>query len=109
MQEVVSFEFNDTTLSKDAKATINDVASLIKGNKYLKVRVIGHSDNLGSNKRNQQISEERTQRVLDYLVRSGIPRNKIKVVGRGADEPLHQNDTEEGRARNRRVAFELFK
>lgn len=109
LQEVISFEFNDTTLSKESKATINDVASLMKGNKYLKVRVIGHSDNLGSQKRNQQISEERAQRVVEYLVLSGIPRNRIKLVGRGADEPLKPNDTEEGRAKNRRVEFELFK
>ncbi len=109
LQEVISFSFNDTTLSKESKATINDVASLIKGNKYLKVRVIGHSDNLGSQKRNQQISEERAQRVVDYLVLSGIPRSRIKLVGRGADEPIQLNDTEEGRARNRRVEFELYK
>ena len=109
LQEVISFAFNDTTLNKESKATINDVASLIKGNKYLKVRVIGHSDNLGSNKRNQQISEERAQRVADYLVLSGIPRNRIKLVAKGADEPLKPNDTEQGRATNRRVEFELYK
>ena len=109
LQEVIPFAFNDTTLSKESKATINDVASLIKGNKYLKVRIIGHSDNLGSNKRNQQISEERAQRVADYLVLSGIPRNRIKIVARGADEPLKPNDTEQGRAMNRRVEFELYK
>ncbi len=109
LQEVIAFDFNDTTLSNTSKATINDVASLIKGNKYLNVRVIGHSDNLGSNKRNQQISEERAQRVVDYLILSGIPKNRIKRVAKGADEPLKPNDTEQGRAANRRVEFELYK
>ncbi|MCU0431715.1 MAG: PorP/SprF family type IX secretion system membrane protein [Cytophagaceae bacterium] len=109
LQEAVNFAFNDSTISLEGKRIIEDLAQLLKGNKYLKVRIIGHSDNLGSKKRNQSLSEVRAKMVMDYLLSLGIERKRIQIIAKGDQEPLKSNDTEEGRASNRRVEFELWK
>ncbi len=105
----VNFEFNDTTLSDKSKAQLSDIANLMKGNKNLKVKVIGHSDNMGTKKKNQDISEQCVQVAANYLIRLGIAKNKIIMKGKGDSEPLKSNDTKERRTINRRVEFEIYK
>jgi type IX secretion system PorP/SprF family membrane protein len=109
IQETVKFAFNDTALTTEGKRITADVAQLLKGNKYLKVKIIGHSDNLGSKKRNQEISEKRAKMVMEYLISQGIDKKRIQVVAKGDSEPIKPNDSEEGRTLNRRVEFELWK
>ena len=70
------------------------------------VHVVGHTDSVGSEAYNQRLSEQRAQSVVDYLVSTGVPRERLRAEGRGEMEPRDSNATEAGRQLNRRV--ELF-
>lgn len=73
-----------------------------------RIRVAGHTDNVGNPRRNQQLSEARARSVRDYLVEHGIEASRIEAVGYGDAQPVASNDTEEGQRRNRRIeAIEL--
>ena len=72
-----------------------------------KVRVIGHTDGVGSDSYNQALSERRASSVAEYLIGQGLEMGKVTSQGRGESEPVTDNETEEGRARNRRVELHL--
>lgn len=72
-----------------------------------KVRVIGHTDSVGSDSYNQALSERRASSVAEYLIGQGLEMGKVTSQGRGESEPVTDNETEEGRARNRRVELHL--
>jgi outer membrane protein OmpA-like peptidoglycan-associated protein len=73
-----------------------------------RIRVSGHTDNLGNPKKNQALSEARAKSVRDYLMARGIDGSRIEAVGYGDQQPVASNDTEEGRQQNRRIeAIEL--
>ncbi|HEY9198781.1 MAG TPA: OmpA family protein, partial [Gammaproteobacteria bacterium] len=65
--------------------------------------VVGHTDSVGSDAYNQRLSEQRAQAVVDYLAGAGVPRERLRVEGRGETEPRDTNATEAGRQLNRRV------
>jgi outer membrane protein OmpA-like peptidoglycan-associated protein len=67
--------------------------------------ISGHTDNVGSDEDNRTLSQKRAQSVKDWLVEKGINAGRMKVVGKGEAEPMATNDTEEGRAQNRRMEF----
>lgn len=67
------------------------------------LEIIGHTDSIGGNKYNQKLSQRRAQSVADYLITNGIRRYSISVSGRGEDEPIEDNETDDGRAANRRI------
>lgn len=71
------------------------------------VEVVGHTDGEGAVEINQDISERRAQAVVDRLIELGVPEERLRARGAGESEPLGDNDTEEGRAQNRRIAFEF--
>ncbi len=79
------------------------LAYLTEHDEIERVRVEGHTDNRGDGAANQKLSEARAQAVVDWLVAHGIDKGKLTVVGRGMDKPIDSNDTDEGRARNRRI------
>ena len=76
------------------------------GSAYL--RIAGNTDNVGSPDTNQRLSRSRAEAVTRYLVSKGFDRNKFEVVGHGPNKPVASNDTDEGRARNRRTDFEVL-
>jgi OOP family OmpA-OmpF porin len=67
--------------------------------------VAGHTDSDGEDAANQALSEKRAQAVADYLVKAGLPGNRFTAVGYGSAQPIASNDTEEGKAQNRRIEF----
>ncbi len=75
------------------------------GSAYL--RIAGNTDNVGSRDANVRLSQSRAEAVTRYLVSRGFDRNKFEVVGNGPDKPVASNDTDEGRAKNRRTDFEV--
>ena len=103
------FSFNDNTLNEDARVYLATMASLLQENKDLQLRVIGHTDNLGSDAANIRISEARAKVVVDYLVKQGVHPDRLRYLGEGASSPLHPNDTQEHRAANRRVEFVIYR
>ncbi len=73
-----------------------------------RVRIAGHTDGVGDPEENQRLSEARAEAVRDYLVSHGIDASRVEAVGYGDTQPVASNDTDEGRAQNRRIeAVEL--
>jgi len=103
-----SYGFNETNLNDEAKAYLDDIAVMMQANSALKLRVTGHTDNVGTEDANQQISEERAKGVRDYLESIGIAPERLSYEGKGATNPLVKNNNEENRAKNRRVEFLIY-
>jgi NitT/TauT family transport system substrate-binding protein len=105
----VFFPTGSSTLDENAKAVLDtqvvDLAATF-GSAYL--RIAGNTDNVGSRETNVRLSRARADSVTQYLVSRGFERNKFDVVGHGPDKPVASNDTDEGRAKNRRTDFEVI-
>lgn len=69
------------------------------------IKVVGHTDNIGSEADNQKLSEQRAQAIADILIKHGYDPKRLEVIGRGMTQPIVENDTEENRAENRRVTI----
>ena len=76
------------------------------GNAYM--RIAGNTDNVGARDANVRLSKARADAVTAFLVSKGFDRNKFEVVGNGPDKPVASNDSDEGRAKNRRTDFEVI-
>ena len=101
----VNFEFNKATLTKDSERILMRAYNAMVANPNVRVVITGHTDNVGGQKFNQDLSLRRAQSVKNWLVKRGIASNRMRTVGRGQNEPLTSNDTDEGRAENRRIEF----
>ena len=99
----INFDFAKATLAADAKPVIDQVFTLLQGDAALKLAIEGHTDNIGSDAANQQLSEQRAQAVVAALVQGGIAADRLSAAGFGASKPIADNNTSEGRAKNRRV------
>ena len=75
----------------------------MRKNPSMSVEIQGHTDSIGSDEYNQKLSERRAQSVLEYFVGQGIAKNRLTAVGYGESQPIASNETEAGRAKNRRV------
>jgi len=75
----------------------------------MNIEIAGHTDNKGSIENNMKLSQDRANSVLVYLMDKGIDENRMIAKGYGSSEPIETNDTEEGRLKNRRVAFKILK
>ena len=100
----VSFDSGSAVIRPQARPVLDGIGRSIDPN--MRVTVVGHTDSTGSDAVNDRLSRERAQAVGDYLSARGVDAARIRVVGRGAREPLASNDTDSGRAANRRV--EIF-
>jgi NitT/TauT family transport system substrate-binding protein len=105
----VFFPTGSGVLDENAKAVLDlqavELAATF-GSSYL--RIAGNTDNVGSRETNVRLSRVRAEAVAAHLVSRGFDRDKFEVVGHGPDRPVASNDTEEGRARNRRTDFEVI-
>lgn len=101
----VNFDFNKATLTKDSERILFRAYNAMVANPTVRVVITGHTDNVGGQKFNQDLSLKRAQAVKNWLVKQGIASNRMRTVGRGLNEPVTTNDTEEGRAENRRMEF----
>ncbi len=104
----VFFDTNSSDLKPESNAEMNKLVSFMKLNAGIKVEVSGHTDNVGDDKSNQVLSERRAKSVNDFLVKAGIAQERVTAKGYGETKPVAGNDTEEGRARNRRTEFTII-
>jgi NitT/TauT family transport system substrate-binding protein len=105
----VFFPSGSATLDENAKAVLDlQVVELAAtfGSSYL--RIAGNTDNVGSRDANTRLSRARAEAVANYLISRGFDRDKFQVTGNGPDKPVASNDSDEGRARNRRTDFEVI-
>lgn len=101
----ISFGFNDSTLSREGSAILQEVARALKQNPTMRIEIAGHSDDVGSAANNVKISLARANMVKAWLVKMGVDTARLQPVGRGEAEPIADNSTPGGRAANRRVEF----
>lgn len=109
ISEKVFFKFNKWDIDPRSFELLNDVATVMEqdGVKELRFRVEGHTDSKGSNKYNKKLSQNRSNAVVDYLVGKGIDRSRLEPVGFGEEDPIESNRSAAGRAKNRRVEFNV--
>lgn len=102
----IKFDFNSDKLQTSSFEIINQLGSALKENSDLRIRVIGHTDNVGKEDYNKELSAKRADAVKNYLITNYVIANsRIETEGKGAESPAVSNETEEGRAKNRRVEF----
>lgn len=106
---LVFFDFNSATLKNESIPDLNRAVQLLKDLPSNRVRVSGHTDSVGSAEFNLKLSQDRAVAVRQYLIQHGIDGSRIEAIGMGETMPIATNDTEEGRALNRRVEFQLMK
>ncbi len=99
----VLFDFNKYTLKPDTREKLAKVSGILLAYPDLKVQIEGYTDNVGSEPYNQKLSEERAGAVRDYLVQQGVPAANVTATGYGEANPVADNSTAAGRAKNRRV------
>ncbi|WP_111411766.1 OmpA family protein [Billgrantia lactosivorans] len=99
----VTFAFDSAEIRPGAHQTLDEVATTLRDNPDLRVRIEGHTDSVGSAEYNQDLSQRRADSVRDFLVSRGIEENRMTTRGFGEEQPVATNETDEGRAQNRRV------
>lgn len=99
----VLFDFNKSTLKAESDGVLARAADALKARPSLAVEVQGHTDNVGGDDYNLKLSDARARSVMQWLVARGVPATQIAARGYGRNRPIAPNDTDEGRARNRRV------
>lgn len=105
----IYFDFDKTTLKPESFIELNRVAEFLKQNSKVAVEIAGHTDSKGSDDYNLNLSQGRSQAVVDYLIGQGIDTSRLQAQGYGETKPLDTNGTDEGRANNRRVEFTILK
>jgi len=101
------FDFDKATLKPAGKAKLDDLVGKVKGINLEVIIAVGHTDNVGSDVYNQKLAVKRAESVKAYLVSKGIEKNRIYTEGKGEKQPVADNKTSEGRAKNRRVEIEV--
>ena len=99
----VLFDFNKATLQPASDGPLGQVASLMAADPSLKVEVQGHTDNVGGDDYNQKLSEARANSVMTWLTQHGVAAGRMSAKGYGKTKPVADNNTDEGRMKNRRV------
>jgi outer membrane protein OmpA-like peptidoglycan-associated protein len=103
----VTFAFNSANIDPSFYPVLNDVAGVLREYNQTVVEVAGHTDSIGSEAVNQRLSEQRAGAVAQYLSAQGVQQERLITIGGGKRYPIASNDTEAGRAANRRVEITL--
>ena len=101
------FDFDKYVIKPEGKAKLDDLVQKTKGINLEVIIAVGHTDNIGTVAYNQALSERRANAVKEYLVSKGIEKNRVYTEGKGEKQPVADNKTKEGRAKNRRVEIEV--
>lgn len=101
------FDFDKSVLKPEGKAKLDDLVGKIKDINLEVIIAVGHTDSVGSDAYNQKLSVRRSEAVKAYLVSKGIEKNRVYTEGKGKKQPVADNKTAEGRAKNRRVEIEV--
>ena len=107
--ENLTFKTGSATITNTSFKFLDEIAEYMKANPSFSLSIVGHTDNTGSDEYNQKLSEDRAESVKSYLVKKGVGEISITAEGKGESEPIADNNTPEGRDKNRRVVFSVTK
>ncbi len=99
----VEFDFDKWDIKPEYYSELDKVIDCINQNPSIKIEIQGHTDNIGTSKYNQGLSEKRANSVMNYFIKKGIEKRSLSAIGYGLTRPIASNKTKEGRAKNRRV------
>lgn len=105
--EGVNFAYDSAVLTSAATTKLNAAVAMLKANAGIKIRIEGHTDSRGSDAYNMSLSDRRAASVLSFLTSNGINASRLTSVGLGESSPVASNETDAGRAQNRRVDFRV--
>ena len=101
------FDFDKSVLKPEGRAKLDDLVSKMSGLNLEVIIAVGHTDSVGTDAYNQKLSVRRAEAVKSYLVSKGVEKNRVYTEGKGEKQPVADNKTAEGRAKNRRVEIEV--
>jgi OmpA-OmpF porin, OOP family len=104
----VLFDFDKAVIKPEGKSKLDDISNKVRGVNLEVVIAIGHADSVGSDAYNQRLSIRRSESVKAYMVSKGIEPNRVYTEGKGEKQPVADNKTRDGRAKNRRVEIEVI-
>lgn len=105
----INFDVDKSTILPDGKEIVKEIAGALKENSSLKIAIEGHTDNSGNAAHNKKLSDDRAKAVLSALTAQGIDQSRLSAKGFGAERPLVPNDSEDNKAKNRRVELVKIK
>lgn len=103
----IFYETNSYALKSESQYELNKIVKFLNSNPDVKIEISGHTDNIGTPEYNMKLSQNRAKSVVDYLIRKGINSNRLIFKGYGFTQPIDDNDTDEGRANNRRTELKV--
>lgn len=104
----IFYETNKYNLKPESKAELTKLVEFMTKNSKIKIEISGHTDNVGTQAYNQNLSENRAKTVYEYLITNGVEKERVSYKGYNFSKPVATNDTEEGRAENRRTEFKII-
>ncbi len=104
----ILYPFNSSNVLPAGRENLRKLAASLNRYPGSEVLIVGHTDSVGSDSYNMQLSQQRADAARAFLVQQGIPSNRIRTAGRGETEPIASNETEAGRSQNRRVEVAIF-
>ncbi|WP_148252610.1 OmpA family protein [Aidingimonas lacisalsi] len=107
MPDSVTFAFDSSELTSEARRALDDVTDVLRQYPETRINIAGHTDSTGSEAYNQRLSERRAEAVGGYLQQGGVNASRLSMAGYGESQPVASNETDQGRAQNRRVEVTL--
>jgi outer membrane protein OmpA-like peptidoglycan-associated protein len=104
----ILFPFNSTEILPDGRTNLQQLASSLEKYPNSDILIVGHTDSVGTDAYNNDLSQRRALAAQSYLQSLGVPANRLQATGRGESEPIQSNDTDAGRAQNRRVEIAIY-
>ncbi len=104
---LVFFDFDKAELKNESRPDLDRATEFLKSNPNVRIEIAGHTDSVGVDSYNQKLSQQRAEAVQQYFVSKGVEAGRMKAKGYGEAQPIADNSTDEGRARNRRVEMRV--
>ncbi|MCC5942832.1 MAG: OmpA family protein [Balneolaceae bacterium] len=104
----ILFDFDSSTLRAEARENLRKLAQIMSEDDETELMIVGHTDSVGDENYNMRLSLRRAESAANYMISQGLSRNRVSVEGRGENEPIATNETDQGRQENRRVEVAIF-